>query len=157
MKKLAKILTLVLVLCTVFATFSTSCLGNTPDTEGTVTVVVGKENSFTEYRVNLADVNITEGVFSILKHLNENEGLELQYQDSAYGAYLTSAANMEYDAMAGEYVTVLTSVESDFDTSLMFFKKDYKGVELGSSGLGVSTMKVEDGATYMVTIATFEF
>ena len=157
MKRIAKILSITLLLCIAATVFLPACIGGTPDTEGSVTVVVGKSDTYTEYTVRLDEVEITEGVLSLLKHLKETEGLELEYQDSIYGAYLTSAGNMEYDAAKGEYIAALTSVESDFDVSTMFFETDYKGVKLGLSGLGISSMQVKNGATYMITVATYEF
>ena len=131
---------------------------NTPtDTEGEVTVVIGTEGNYAEYKISLSDVEITEGVLSLAKYLSENEGVSLDYADSIYGAYVNIIGDLEPDGMAGEYVTVLTSVEADFDVGVMFSSLEYKGITLGSSGVGVSTMKVENGATYLFTIATYSF
>ena len=138
---------------------SLSLLGcNAPaDSEGEVTIVIGTEGNYTEYKISLSDVEITEGVLSLAKYLNENEGVSLDYADSTYGAYVNTIGGLEPDGMAGEYVTVLTSIEADFDVSVMFSSLEYRGITLGSSGIGISSMSVKKDATYMFTIATYSF
>jgi hypothetical protein len=87
------------------------------DTEGTVTVVIGEEGNFDEYEISLSEVEITDGVLSLLIYLEENEGVELDYANSTYGAYINSIGSLSPNGLSGEFVGVYTSVEADFDVS----------------------------------------
>jgi hypothetical protein len=125
------------------------------DTEGTVTVVIGEEGNFDEYEISLSEVEITDGVLSLLIYLEENEGVELDYANSTYGAFLNSVGGLTPNSLGGEYIGVYTSVESDFDVSVFAGSYEYKSITLSTAGVGVSSMKVEAGATYLFKIDTY--
>ncbi len=122
---------------------------------GRCTVVVGIGDAFTEYEVELDSVEITEGVFSIVKYLKEEKHLEVSYDSSSYGAYLTAIGNVHPDAAKNEYVAIYTSVTKDFDTSMYFSEYSYKGLTLGSSGFGINSMSVEADAVYLFTVGSY--
>ena len=58
-------------------------------------------------------------------------------------------------AASNEYVFIYTSVEKDFDVTEWASEVEYKGTKLVSSGLGASSMTVEDGAIYYFTLITY--
>ena len=47
------------------------------------------------------------------------------------------------------------SYELDFDTSSYFEEMTYKGVRLGTSGLGAPSMTIKDGGIYYITVGSF--
>lgn len=155
MKKLSSNLILLILTITLSLFSFASCTVTSAD--GECLVVVGVEDNYKEYKINLEDVKITEGVLSLVKYLEENEGLDAKYTDGGYGAYFTEINGIVPDYTKGEYVAVFTSVEGDFDVSTSFKETEYRGIALGYSGFGVSSMKVEGGATYLITIDVFTY
>ena len=153
MKNTAKRITSLLILIALLTVALISC--GATSSSGYCTVVVGEEGSFTEYKVELDGLRITEGVFSILKQLDEENRLDVNYESSTYGAYLTAIGSVTPDTLNGEYVAIYTSVVTDFDTSTYFTEYQYNGTKLGSSGLGISSMKVEADAIYLFTIGKY--
>lgn len=154
MKRNTLFYTITLALIAALALCFVGCF--TPaDTEGTVTVVIGEEGSFDEYEISLSEVEITDGVLSLLIYLEENEGVELDYANSTYGAYINSIGSLTPNSLGGEYIGVYTSVEADFDVSVFAGSYEYKSITLSTAGVGVSSMKVEAGATYLFKIDTY--
>ena len=143
-----------LVLALSLALSLVGCFGGV-DSEGKCTVVVGTEGSYVEYEVPLDEIEGDDGLMALLRYLNENKGLVLDYTDSAYGAMLNKVGNLTPDAMAGEYIKVFTSNALDFDTSTFFEEITYGGRTLGASGLGASSMTISDGGVYLLTIGSF--
>lgn len=134
-----------------------SCIGSESDTEGTCTVVIGSDIGFTEYLVDISKVEINEGLFSLIKYLEEEKGLHAVYESSVYGAYLTEIGTLVPDEAKGEYIAVYTSVASEFNTGSLFAEYNYAGTSLGTSGLGMSAMSVVSGGVYLFMIATYTF
>ena len=142
MKRTLKILCL-FALALALALATVSC-GGGGDSDGECKVVIATSPE-TVYTVDLSELEITEGVYSVLKYLKENEGLEFTATESAAtGAYLNTVEGLELEA--GQYVWVWTSVEKDFDTSGFISDVEYGGVTLKSSATGISSMSVPDGA-----------
>ena len=155
-KQLKRILAAALILALSLLAL-TSC--NTQPAEGECLVIIGAGENHKEYKINLEEVEITEGVLSLVKYLEEKEGLEAEYTDSGYGAYFTSIDTLipEITAEKYEYIAIFTTVEEDFDTSTSFKEIEYKGQTFGYSGLGVSSMTVAGGESYYITIEAFVY
>ncbi|MGN0797522.1 MAG: hypothetical protein ACI4M5_04870 [Christensenellales bacterium] len=144
-------LTLALVLCAV------ACQPDMPS-KGEVTIVVAPlEGEATEYKVDLSDIAEGGGVVAILDYLQANEGLDYTIQDSTYGAYLTKVGILEENVEARESIYLYTSVAKDADVSEYASTVDYQGKTLTSSGVGVSSMSVEDGAIIYITIIKYSY
>lgn len=109
---------------------------------GYATVVVGGTE---EIKVNLDEVEITNGVLSVLEYLENKGELDFEAEGGDFGAYLTKVGSIEQNFAEGKYVGVWTSNESDFDVTAYAQTKTYKGVTLTTSGVGVSSMSVKDG------------
>ncbi|MGN0772149.1 MAG: hypothetical protein ACI4MI_06160 [Christensenellales bacterium] len=154
MKKFNKVavivcLALALVLCAV------ACQPEMPSA-GQVTVVVAPlEGQATEYTVDLSVIAEDGGVIAILDYLKDNEGLDYVSEDSGYGAYITKLGVLEQNYATGEYIYIYTSVANDADVSQYATTVEYKGQTLTSSGVGVSSMTVEDGAIIYFTIIVY--
>ena len=116
-----------------------------PDTEGTVTLVLGTETP-KEYTVELEKLGEGNGIIPLLDYLKENEGLDY----SISGTYLNSVGEIANDYESGTYIYLYTSVERDFDVSEYKMTLEYKEVELVSSGVGATEMTLEDGAIIYV-------
>lgn len=147
-KKLSALL-LALILMLSFA----AC-GSEQKSAGQCTIVVGGQEEKV-YSVPLNALSVDKGLISVLDYLKENEGLDVEYTESATGAFLTKVGECEQDEKSGVYVYIYTSVEKDFDVSEYKKTMDYKGTALTSSGVGASQMTVCDGA--IVYIGTIKY
>ena len=143
-----------LALSLILAACLFSCGGQNDDS-GTVTVVIDGDGVFESYEIDISELDITDGVLTLVKYLADEEGLDLDYSNSSYGAYINSIGGLVPNMMAGEYIGVFTSVEADFDVSTMFSEMTYRGEKLGTSGVGISSMTVKSGATYLFTVLTY--
>ncbi len=124
------------------------CLGGcqTPNgTEGTVTFVVAKGEDTDTYIVPLSIFEQAPDAFDVLDFLEEECGLDYEALEGAYGVYLTKVGDIVEDGAAGVYVGLWTSYEGDFDVSVLATEVDYNGKTLTSSGVGLSSMHIEDG------------
>ncbi len=154
MKKQFKILALLLVVAMI-AVVAVACTpALTVGDSGTVTVVVANPDADpTEYVVDLSKLNGQEGLMTVLDYLKENNGLTYTEVPSDYGAYLTQVNNIKEDGANGIYLYLYTTVAADADVSEYAKTMDYKGITLTSSGVGSSSMHIEDGAViYIGTI-----
>ncbi len=140
MKILALILSAALILC------ATACGGG--DEAGKITVVLGLDAPV-EYEVELADVKIENGLFSVLDYLRETESLTY----AASGTMIESVGELKPDAAKYEYIYIYTSNPLDFDVSDWAQEMEYEGVKLVGSGVGAKDMSFTDGTViYIGTI-----
>lgn len=138
----AKITAIILVLALCFAFVGCAVKGAG---EGTVTFVVAKGDNVRAYEVNLSDFEESPTALDILDYLKEKHGVEYEAQESAYGLYLTRVGEVKEDMANGVYVGIWTSCDADKDVSAYATTKEYEGVTLTSSGVGISSMHFEDG------------
>ena len=162
LKLIAFALALTLIAFSIMACGDDPVTDNTPKTEETSTVEVGDQSSGKvvkivvggtkekAYYVDYSKIEITEGVLSVFKYL-ANEGL-LSYKadDTGYGAFLTEVGDLKQDAASGTYIYLYTSIESDQDVSAYATEKVWNGITLVSTGVGITSMKVENGAIIYV-------
>lgn len=152
-KNIARLLTFILVLCMVVIPFA-SCK-KTQNVNGYCTVVVATD-PVAEYKVDLDKVTVDNGLVSILDYLKENEeGFTYEMTESTYGAYLTKVLTLDANAVSNGFILLMTSVEKDFDVSEYKTEKDYKGTKVVTSGLGASSMTIENGAIYYIALSTY--
>ena len=149
--KICKILAFALMLA--LAMSLVSCFGGVGS--GKCTVVLAAGDEVQEYTVELDKISGDDGLMAVLRYLDENEGVALDYIESAYGAMLNSVGIVVPDLEAYEYVKIYTSCMLDFDTSTYFEEMEYKGTRLGTSGLGASSMTVDGGGIYYLTVGSF--
>lgn len=139
-KILALIGVMAIALCSLCA-----CFGTVAD-EGKATVVIeNRDGSYTEYKLDLGDVeDKSEGAASIIEYLaaREENPLEVDMQNGSYGKFVNSIGGLTPDTMAGEFISVYTSVEADFGTFADVGEIDYNGTLLKSAGVGLSSMQV---------------
>ncbi|MGN0789824.1 MAG: hypothetical protein ACI4MY_07775 [Christensenellales bacterium] len=129
-----------------------------PPTAGQATIVIAPlEGEATEYTVDLSDIAEGGGVMAILDYLQDNDGLDYASEDGGYGAYLTKVGDLQQNYATGEYIYIYTSVAKDADVSQYASTVEYKGQTLTSSGVGVSSMTVEDGAIIYITIIKYNY
>ncbi len=148
--KLLRALSFALVLAVIFVSL-VSCAGAV-DPVGTATVVVSASESDTrEYSVPLSKVKGEEGAFSLLDYLKDKGELEYESENGPYGKKLTRVGSVVEDGARGKYIYIWTSVEGDFDTSAYKLTLEYKGTTLVSSGVGISSMSVPDGAIIYIS------
>ena len=156
-KNTARLLTLVLVLCMVVIPF-VGCRKQSVDGYCTVVVATEPEKAF---KVNLDKVadekgTITNGLIAVLDYLAENEkDFTYEKQDSTYGAFLTKVMSLDSTAVTNGFITILTSVEKDFDVSEYAVEKEYKGTKIVTSGLGASNMTIQDGGVYYLALSSY--
>ncbi len=153
MKRTTKILALLIALATVFCCF-VACGTEESDSKGTVKIVIGTEKEQV-FDVDFTDIEITEGVLSVVKHLAASGKLTYKSNDSGYGAYLTEIGGLKEDSSTMTYIYIYTSVESDFDTSAYAKTMTWGGKSLTSAGVGISNMTVKDGAVIYIGTITY--
>ena len=141
---------LIALMLVVFAVFALCACGGTDDeqAEGKATVVVYSSEP-TKYTVDLSELEGEKTVLAAMEYLNEKKGVALTYSTSEYGAYVTEFDVLKEDKEKFEYVYFWTSVQSDWDVSAYASENAYAGVKLVSSGLGVSSATLTDGAVVM--------
>lgn len=136
-----KLLTIFLAIMVVFSLVA--CTPKQVDEEGIITVVVMQETPLT-YSVKLEDVDLSEGALSVLKYLNTEKGMPLEYSTSEYGAMINKIGGITADNKTG-FISVFTSVEKDWDVTEYCQTREYEGVTVKSSAVGVSSMSVVKG------------
>ncbi len=158
MKKITKILAVSAVISILMLLLS-ACGGGNVAKSGMATVVIDNgDGTFLTYEVNLSELSEhNEGAFSLLKHLGSLEENPLTFSMvwGGYGAYLTAIGNISENSSRYEYIYVYTSNSADFDTSEYVKELKYEGQTLKSSGLGVSTMNIEDGTVVLFRLEGF--
>ena len=171
MKKTIRLLSLILVMA-LFAFSLVACIAdepedNTPKTEQSSVIEVGNQASGKVikivvggadekvYSVDFSSIEITEGVFSVVKYLASEGKLTYKSDDTGYGAFLTEVGELKQDTATGTYIYLYTSVEADADVSEWASTKEWEGNTLTSSGLGVTDMTVENGAIIYVGTVSY--
>ncbi len=146
MNKSKRFLAALLILVMAVLTF-TAC--KKVDEEGDVTVVVEKEDgSYEVYKTYLENVeNKKEGVVGVLENLRdrEEEPLNVKMSDGTYGKFVSEIGSIKEDSSAKKYITVYTSLESEFGTWDGVGVLEYEGKTLKTSGFGISSMSVTSG------------
>ncbi len=169
----AKLLALILVLTFVLLPFVGCKVKNqTPETtkeaqttsngtnddqsaKNVCTVVIATEPT-TVYQVDLDKVTVTNGLISVFDYLKETEsGFTYEMQESAYGAFLTKVMTLDSASIQNGFITLLTSVEKDFDVSTYAVEKTYNGTKIVTSGLGASSMTIQAGAVYYIELSSY--
>lgn len=144
MKKALKILALILTAA--FIICASAC--GESESEGKITVVIGYDEP-KEYEIDLSDVEITNGLFSVLDYLGSTESLTYEVN----GTMLVSVGDLKPDASKFEYIYIYTSNPTDFDVSDWATEMVYEGTTLVSSGFGAGDMSFTDGTViYIGTI-----
>lgn len=142
-----KILTLILALA---MAISLVCCDKESEESGSMTLVVAGDET-QEFTVELSELEITEGLVSVLDYL-KSEG-KLDY--AITGGYLDSVGGLANNALTGEYIYIYTSVAADMDVSQYATTVEYEGQSLTSSGVGANEMHIEDGCVIYIGYITW--
>lgn len=162
-KLLSLLLTAVLAACLTMSACDIKLTEKDFASEGVATVVVASEEML-EYEVNLAEVKDGKSAFSLLQYLVTAKNLTLECTYSSYGPYLTAFGDasdttgkkmLRQDVATSTYLYIYTSVEKDYDVSGYATTVEYKGKTLTSSGVGIGSMSVVDGA--IIYIGTIKY
>ena len=151
-----KILSLILI--AVMAVGLVSCSGILGERGDVTFVIENRDGSYEVYKAYLEDVtNKDEGVYGVLQLLTarEKNPLVADIVDSSYGAYINSIGSLTPDATKNEYVSIYTSLEKDFSTWEPVGVKEYEGITLKSSGVGLTSMSAEKGTVVLFCIETY--
>ena len=140
--KLNKILAFMLSVCIMLLLVSCN---KKQDAAGEMTLVIAGD-SVTEYKVDLGEVEIENGLMSILDYLKEKG--QLDYAETA--GYLDKVGPLENNAATGEYIYIYTSVDADMDVSQYASTVEYEGKTLTSTGVGSKDMHIEDGCVIYI-------
>ena len=165
MKNTNKIIALILVLA-ISLVFLASCAGGNVASSGTATVVIetGAEGDekYQTYSVDLSKLqNRNEGALSLLEYIASLEGSTLYYNvqwGGGYGAYITAIGSLSPNPMS-EYIAVYTSEEKDFAVPDAYMPTvstvAYGEMTLTYSGVGISTMTINDGTVVLFRLQGF--
>lgn len=158
-KRILSILALALVLALTF----TACSGGDVGLTGTATLVIeGRDGSYTTYDVDLSKLEKhDEGAISLLEYVASLEGSTLYYNvqwGGGYGAYITSIGSLSPDPSC-EYISLYTSESADFAVPTEYMPTvstvEYSGKTLTYSGVGLSSMHVNDGTVILFRVEGF--
>lgn len=153
MKKYAKIIAIILVVCTLsIALFA--CIDDTNDTQGKMTLVVlPLEGKAQEFSVDLSKLpsgeNSSTGLIAVLDYLQDNNKLTYTLK----GTMLTKVGDLQEGN--GYYVYIYTDVEEDYDVTQYVSTVTYKDKTYTSSGKGASLMSMKEGCTVIITLYSF--
>lgn len=126
------------------------------ETKDTFTVVeFVKDGDDVEYVVELSQLE-KETAFYALKYLKDNKNVTFEYNESvSMGAWATKFGSLSQDDSTYTYIYLYTSIESDWDVGGNAIEMTYKDTKLVSSGVGLSSMKVEKDAIIYVGLITY--
>ncbi len=112
-------------------------------------VVEESDGRFSAYEVDLFNVtNKKEGAVGVVNYLAASDtDFTIEMNDTGYGAYVTGVNSIEEDSSAGMYVIVYTSRQEDSYQGSPTY--DYEGTTLYQAGVGLSSMRVEDGTVIL--------
>ena len=116
-------------------------------------VYIGKTD-VTAYAVNLDDVTVTDGAFSVLEYLKEQAGLNFNYTNGDWGAFITSVGDLTPEG--NEYISIYTTYEEDFNVPGPYTNEvKFDNKTFVTSGVGASSMHVVGGESVYLTIETY--
>lgn len=153
-KRLAVVLLVVLCLSAVTLAFAACTDDKGNELEKTVNIVIGEgENKlvFDNYTTT------ARYLFDALNELSnrETEPLKIGGSWSTYGMFLTELGILSASEADKTYIAVLTTDTNYKDITEYAIKRTYNGAELVSATLGVSSLPLENGQSYMFVIATY--
>jgi hypothetical protein len=138
-------LAITLVLICAFALCLTLVACSSNEGSKTITLVIGEgetQEVFSNYKTD------AEYLVNVLDELKADEEITYACEESTYGAYLTEVNELTNSADA--YIYIFSTVVEQQDTTEWAEKRTYNDEEYVSVILGVSTLPVIDGASYMI-------
>ena len=166
MKK-TKILSLLLALLLLLSVLASCAAGENVAKSGEALIVIelmeGGEICYETYKVDLSAIeNHSEGALSLLEYVGSQEGSKLYYSlnfGGGYGAYVNSISSLSPNAASSEYIAVYTTEECDFSVPTEYFPTVsttvYDGRTLTFSGVGISSMTVNDGTVILFRLESY--
>lgn len=94
-------------------------------------------------------------LYDLLKEYCEENGLALEGSTSATGFYATRIGDLAEDAAAGEYIMFYHDID-DITLYTPGYDLERDGKTYFSASVGVSSLPLRDGATYLVTVMSFD-
>ena len=162
MKKTNRIISLLARVLMLALSF-TACVSGGIAKSGTATLVVeGADGAYSTYDVDLSKLEKRdEGAISLLEYIASLEGSTLYYNvqwGGGYGAYITSIGSITPDPSC-EYISIYTTEAADFAVATDYMPEvptvEYDGKTLTYSGVGLSTMTVNDGTVILFRLEGF--
>ena len=154
----SKILALIIALTlTILSLCSCDFLFGTVAEDGDVTVVVEESSgTYSVFEVSLENVeNKGEGGKGILEYLSQRKnGLYVKMEDGGYGAFVTEIGTLKNNT-DGKYILVYTSVQGDSYEGAPAF--EYEGKTLYQSGVGLSSMSIEEGTVILFKLEAYAY
>ena len=93
-------------------------------------------------------------LYDLLREYCDENGLALEGSTSATGFYATRIGDLAEDAAAGEYIMFYHDID-DITLYTPGYDLERDGRTYFSSSVGVSSLPIRDGATYLVTVISF--
>lgn len=127
----------------------------TMDKNQMAVIVKNGDKDYTNIVVTLGAGGVqAKNVQDVLEYLNAQEMLDVVLTDGQYGKFIVSIGKAVPQG-DNEFVSILTSVESDKGNWAGVIKYKVGSVELVSAQVGISEMTVEAGAVIYFEIATY--
>jgi hypothetical protein len=157
MQKNLRILILILVLTLCVGLFA-AC-GSKDAMEGTMTFVIQEGETDKTYSVDFKKMEATHdsSFLDVLNYLKENEDLNLKTSGTGIMTFIDEIGTLTSDYTNDDYIYIYTSIEKDKDVSTYGIEFTYKETKLYSSGLGIYSMRVQDGCTVLINLTHLSF
>jgi hypothetical protein len=126
-----------------------------PETGDTVKIIIGYENDYTEYTVDII-VN-SEGEPEMLgKHLDrviQDNTLNVVYwNQQTDDRFLAELGNLKPNMNNGEYIFIMANIDDPFWTGGMNMSVEYKGEVFYDTNYGFDKMPILEGVSYLFTV-----
>ena len=117
--------------------------------DGQIAIILRDGNTYTNYVINLKSSQTTAQ--DALEQLQQDYQVEVVWQESQYGAFLTKIGNLQQDESNGKYIMVLTSDAQNHGNWAGVVTYNVGDVSITDASVGVTELTVSSG-----TILLFE-
>lgn len=121
----------------------------------TYRIAIAEPEGIIEFEIDSAQTAAPTAIAG-LEYLRDAGKIELECEKGPFGTWLSRVGKIRPDRAGGEYIAIYTSVEKDFDASQFKKTREYGGVRLASSGLGIDSMRIENGAVIFFVAERFD-
>lgn len=143
-------LTAIILICAFALLFSFSACAQKNEIFKTITLIIGEgENQmvFESYET------LAENLSGVLEELKAKGKITYTVSESAYGEYIKAINS--YEGGESSYLCLLSTVEEQQDITSYAIKRTVSGREYVSVNYGISSLKIIDGAGYLIIPVNF--
>lgn len=147
--KTTAVLALIVVMC---AAFLLCACDDANNLQKTVTIVIGEGDS----ALTTVETTGAKYLFDVMNELAQKEEnpVIMNGSWSTYGLFVTEIGGVKAEG-ENEYIAILTTDETYWDATDFAVKREIDGKKYVMSVLGISSLPLVDGESYLFVLATF--